>query len=165
MTRSPAGFPGGRLSAEREFTGAYHKLGVLLIPPRTAKDRHSRTDCSHSAFGGSWPRTYRIFLETSLLGARSDYGSLTHQRLEDMRTTEDESQIDSATEAGRRSVRDFCLVSRNAEEPVNRFVDSPWGRGRPGWQSASSKMSYQLLGETFDIRRWRIDSRNEQAQF
>ncbi|MEW2913615.1 cysteine--tRNA ligase [Leisingera sp. JC11] len=29
--------------------------------------------------------------------------------------------------------------------------DSPWGRGRPGWHIECSAMSFELLGETFDI--------------
>ncbi len=29
--------------------------------------------------------------------------------------------------------------------------DSPWGRGRPGWHIECSAMSYELLGESFDI--------------
>ncbi|MBT8459362.1 MAG: cysteine--tRNA ligase, partial [Boseongicola sp.] len=29
--------------------------------------------------------------------------------------------------------------------------DSPWGRGRPGWHIECSAMSYELLGEAFDI--------------
>ncbi len=29
--------------------------------------------------------------------------------------------------------------------------DSPWGRGRPGWHIECSAMSWQLLGESFDI--------------
>ena len=29
--------------------------------------------------------------------------------------------------------------------------ESPWGRGRPGWHIECSAMSYELLGETFDI--------------
>ena len=29
--------------------------------------------------------------------------------------------------------------------------DSPWGRGRPGWHIECSAMSWQALGETFDI--------------
>ena len=29
--------------------------------------------------------------------------------------------------------------------------DSPWGRGRPGWHIECSAMSWQYLGETFDI--------------
>ncbi|WP_425050162.1 cysteine--tRNA ligase [Psychromarinibacter sp. S121] len=29
--------------------------------------------------------------------------------------------------------------------------DSPWGRGRPGWHIECSAMSYELLGDSFDI--------------
>ena len=29
--------------------------------------------------------------------------------------------------------------------------DSPWGRGRPGWHIECSAMSFELLGESFDI--------------
>ncbi|MCB1328625.1 MAG: cysteine--tRNA ligase, partial [Maritimibacter sp.] len=29
--------------------------------------------------------------------------------------------------------------------------DSPWGRGRPGWHIECSAMSYEILGDTFDI--------------
>ena len=29
--------------------------------------------------------------------------------------------------------------------------ESPWGRGRPGWHIECSAMSYELLGESFDI--------------
>jgi cysteinyl-tRNA synthetase len=44
---------------------------------------------------------------------------------------------------------DFVLWKpSNAETPG---WDSPWGRGRPGWHIECSAMSYELLGETFDI--------------
>ena len=35
--------------------------------------------------------------------------------------------------------------------------DSPWGRGRPGWHIECSAMSYELLGESFDIHAGGID--------
>ena len=35
--------------------------------------------------------------------------------------------------------------------------DSPWGRGRPGWHIECSAMSYELLGESFDIHGGGID--------
>ena len=87
-----------------------------------------------------------------------------------MRTTEDESQIDSATEAGKKDPRDFALwKAAKPEEPVTASWDSPWGRGRPGWHLECSAMSYRYLGETFDIHGGGIDLRfphheNEQAQ-
>ncbi|HEY0274625.1 MAG TPA: cysteine--tRNA ligase [Paenirhodobacter sp.] len=34
---------------------------------------------------------------------------------------------------------------------------SPWGRGRPGWHIECSAMSYELLGDTFDIHGGGID--------
>jgi cysteinyl-tRNA synthetase len=35
--------------------------------------------------------------------------------------------------------------------------DSPWGRGRPGWHIECSAMSFELLGESFDIHGGGID--------
>ncbi|WP_374426520.1 cysteine--tRNA ligase [Paracoccus sp. (in: a-proteobacteria)] len=35
--------------------------------------------------------------------------------------------------------------------------DSPWGRGRPGWHIECSAMSYELLGDSFDIHAGGID--------
>lgn len=35
--------------------------------------------------------------------------------------------------------------------------DSPWGRGRPGWHIECSAMSYELLGESFDIHGGGLD--------
>ncbi|VDC30838.1 cysteine--tRNA ligase [Pseudogemmobacter humi] len=35
--------------------------------------------------------------------------------------------------------------------------ESPWGRGRPGWHIECSAMSYELLGESFDIHGGGLD--------
>jgi cysteinyl-tRNA synthetase len=35
--------------------------------------------------------------------------------------------------------------------------DSPWGRGRPGWHIECSAMSWEFLGETFDIHAGGLD--------
>jgi cysteinyl-tRNA synthetase len=35
--------------------------------------------------------------------------------------------------------------------------DSPWGKGRPGWHIECSAMSYELLGESFDIHGGGLD--------
>ncbi|WP_225027374.1 cysteine--tRNA ligase [Xinfangfangia pollutisoli] len=35
--------------------------------------------------------------------------------------------------------------------------DSPWGRGRPGWHIECSAMSYELLGDSFDIHGGGLD--------
>ena len=78
--------------------------------------------------------------------------------------------VDSYKNYGRlsgRSVEDMIAGARVEVAPYKRdpmdFVlwkpstddlpgwDSPWGRGRPGWHIECSAMSYELLGESFDI--------------
>jgi L-cysteine:1D-myo-inositol 2-amino-2-deoxy-alpha-D-glucopyranoside ligase len=44
-----------------------------------------------------------------------------------------------------------CLVWR-AERPGEPALDSPLGRGRPGWHVECTAMSLELLGETFDVQ-------------
>ena len=92
------------------------------------------------------------------------------ERLADMRTTEDDAQIDEAVEAGKRDPRDFALwKASKPSEPATASWDSPWGRGRPGWHLECSAMSRRYLGDEFDIHGGGIDLRfphheNEQAQ-
>jgi len=99
-----------------------------------------------------------------------DYGSLTNQSLDQLRSTEDESQIDDAVEADKRDPRDFALwKAAKPSEPADASWDTPWGRGRPGWHLECSAMSRRYLGDTFDIHGGGIDLRfphheNEQAQ-
>jgi cysteinyl-tRNA synthetase len=78
--------------------------------------------------------------------------------------------VDSYTGYGRlsgRSVDDMIAGARVEVAPYKRnpmdFVlwkpsgpdlpgwESPWGRGRPGWHIECSAMSFELLGESFDI--------------
>lgn len=50
---------------------------------------------------------------------------------------------------------DFVLWKpSSAQEPG---WNSPWGRGRPGWHIECSAMSYELLGDTFDIHGGGLD--------
>jgi len=44
-----------------------------------------------------------------------------------------------------------------AVDPGSAGVDSPWGRGRPGWHIECSAMSENTLGETFDIHGGGLD--------
>ena len=93
-----------------------------------------------------------------------DYGSLTHQRLEDMEAAED------ADPRGKRDARDFALWKGQKEgEPDTAAWPSPWGRGRPGWHIECSAMALKYLGDGFDIHGGGVDLRfphheNEQAQ-
>ncbi len=157
---------------EREFSAAYDALGLLpaTFEPRATAHITDQLNLinrlierGHAYADGQG----NVYFDVHSL---DDYGSLTRQDLANMRTTEDESQIDSATEAGKRDTRDFALwKSAKPTEPTTAAWDSPWGRGRPGWHLECSAMSERYLGETFDIHGGGIDLRfphheNEQAQ-
>ena len=157
---------------EREFDAAYRALGVTAptYEPRATGhipemlDLVQRLlDAGHAYRGESG----NVYFDVASL---PDYGSLTHQRLEDLATTEDETQIDAAVEADKRDPRDFALwKAAKPAEPADAAWDAPWGRGRPGWHLECSAMSRRYLGETFDIHGGGIDLRfphheNEQAQ-
>jgi cysteinyl-tRNA synthetase len=49
----------------------------------------------------------------------------------------------------KRDPMDFVLWKPSTPELPG--WDSPWGRGRPGWHIECSAMSFELLGESFDI--------------
>ena len=157
---------------EREFDAAYRALGVA---PPTYEPRATGhipeminlvgrlLDAGHAYIG----QAGNVYFDVRSL---SDYGSLTNQRVEDLATTEDESQIDDDLEADKRDPRDFALWKTvKPTEPADAAWDAPWGRGRPGWHLECSAMSRRYLGETFDIHGGGIDLRfphheNEQAQ-
>ena len=157
---------------EREFDAAYRALGVAppTYEPRATGhilemiDLVDRLlDAGHAYIG----QAGNVYFDVRSL---SDYGSLTNQRVEDLATTEDESQIDDDVEADKRDPRDFALWKTvKPTEPADAAWDAPWGRGRPGWHLECSAMSRRYLGETFDIHGGGIDLRfphheNEQAQ-
>jgi cysteinyl-tRNA synthetase len=94
----------------------------------------------------------------------AEYGSLTHQRIEDMAAAED------ADPRGKRDPRDFALwKGRKDSEPETASWPTPYGRGRPGWHLECSAMARKYLGDAFDIHGGGVDLRfphheNEQAQ-
>jgi cysteinyl-tRNA synthetase len=96
-----------------------------------------------------------------------DYGSLTHQWIEDMEAAED---ADPQVTSRKRDTRDFALwKGQKPEEPDTAAWPSPWGRGRPGWHIECSAMALKYLGGGFDIHGGGVDLRfphheNEQAQ-
>ena len=157
---------------EREFDAAYRALGVgapTYEPRATGQipemiDLVTRLLDAGHAYIGEAGNVY--FDVRSLPG----YGSLTNQRVDDLATTEDESQMDDDIEADKRDPRDFALwKTAKASEPDDAAWDAPWGRGRPGWHLECSAMSRRYLGESFDIHGGGIDLRfphheNEQAQ-
>ncbi|WP_309080831.1 cysteine--tRNA ligase [Zhihengliuella sp.] len=92
------------------------------------------------------------------------YGSLTHQRIEDMQAAPD------AGPRGKRDPRDFALWKGHKDtDPETASWASPWGRGRPGWHLECSAMAGKYLGDAFDIHGGGLDLRfphheNELAQ-
>ncbi|GAA2902791.1 cysteine--tRNA ligase [Actinoplanes cyaneus] len=81
-----------------------------------------------------------------------EYGSLSGQKPEDMRSAED------APERDKRDLRDFALWKGvKADEPQDAYWPSPWGRGRPGWHIECSAMARRYLGDEFDIHGGGLD--------
>jgi cysteinyl-tRNA synthetase len=75
----------------------------------------------------------------------SDYGKLSHRRLEDM----DQGEGVEGAER-KRDPLDFALWKAHKPEE-DTFWESPWGPGRPGWHIECSAMAEDALGVNFDI--------------
>ncbi|WP_417270563.1 cysteine--tRNA ligase [Celeribacter sp.] len=73
-----------------------------------------------------------------------DYGKLSGRSIDDMIAG---ARVEVAPY--KRNPMDFVLWKPSSEDQPG--WDSPWGYGRPGWHIECSAMSYELLGETFDI--------------
>ncbi|MBV7378492.1 cysteine--tRNA ligase [Maritimibacter dapengensis] len=73
-----------------------------------------------------------------------EYGKLSGRSVDDMIAG---ARVEVAPY--KRNPMDFVLWKPAKDDEPG--WDSPWGRGRPGWHIECSAMSYELLGETFDI--------------
>ncbi|MBW8487390.1 cysteine--tRNA ligase [Actinomadura parmotrematis] len=80
----------------------------------------------------------------------AEYGALSNQKLENMRSAED-----SPNEDAKRDPRDFALWK--GAKPGEPSWETPWGEGRPGWHLECSAMARQYLGTTFDIHGGGVD--------
>ncbi len=74
----------------------------------------------------------------------NEYGKLSHRNPDDM-----QAGARIAVDEKKRSPMDFTLWK--PAKPGEPSWDSPWGKGRPGWHIECSAMSYEYLGESFDI--------------
>jgi len=81
-----------------------------------------------------------------------DYGKLSGQKLEEMRT----GQRVADDEYEKQDLRDFVLWK--AGKPGEPTWDSPFGPGRPGWHIECSAMGMKYLGDTFDIHCGGVDN-------
>lgn len=76
-----------------------------------------------------------------------DYGHLSHVNIAELL---DGVRVEN--KSYKRDPLDFVLwkPSHDTDDASSRF-ESPWGIGRPGWHIECSAMSYECLGENFDI--------------
>ncbi|WJS85651.1 cysteine--tRNA ligase [Paracoccus sp. TOH] len=80
----------------------------------------------------------------------ADYGKLSGRSVDDMIAG---ARVEVAP--FKEDPMDFVLWKPSDDELPG--WDSPWGHGRPGWHIECSAMSYELLGESFDIHAGGID--------
>ena len=80
----------------------------------------------------------------------ADYGKLSGRSVEDMIAG---ARVEVAPY--KRDPMDFVLWKPS--DAATPGWASPWGRGRPGWHIECSAMSYELLGDSFDIHGGGID--------
>ncbi len=74
----------------------------------------------------------------------NDYGQLSGRNPDDM-----QAGARIAVDEKKKNPLDFTLWK--PAKPGEPFWESPWGNGRPGWHIECSAMSYEYLGEGFDI--------------
>lgn len=135
---------------EREFDTAYAALNALppTYSPRATGSIAQMQDLIAKLVerGHAYPAadgSGDVYFDTASWPA---YGTLTHQRLDDM------EDADDADSRGKRDPHDFALwKGHKPGEPESAAWPSPWGPGRPGWHIECSAMSTQYLGAQFDI--------------
>ena len=156
---------------EAEFQDAADSLGISrpTKQPRATGDIPSMLEListllasghAYSASDGSGD----VYFDVSKW---SDYGELTHQKVEDLRS----GTGHGSSEAGAKSnPEDFALwKGHKASEPATASWSAPWGAGRPGWHLECTAMATRYLGSSFDIHGGGMDLRfphheNELAQ-
>ena len=79
-----------------------------------------------------------------------EYGALSGRSIDDMIAG---ARVEVAPY--KEDPMDFVLWKPSSD--TDPGWDSPWGRGRPGWHIECSAMSYELLGDSFDIHGGGLD--------
>jgi cysteinyl-tRNA synthetase len=152
----------------RAFADAYGLLGCRLpdVEPRAAGHIPDMIALIERLLDGghAYPAGGDVYFDVR---SAAGYGSLSGQRLADMRPAEDADPEDRATASRKRDPRDFALWK--GVKPGEPFWRTPWGPGRPGWHLECSAMAAGYLGATFDIHGGGIDlvfphHENERAQ-
>ncbi|WP_448059048.1 cysteine--tRNA ligase [Cellulomonas hominis] len=155
------------MTNERAFTAAFDALGVLppTYEPRATGHIPAMVELMTRLVESGHAYVARegdVYFDVR---SYADYGSLTHQRVDDMSPAPDGPEgVD------KRDPHDFALwKAAKPGEPATAAWDTPFGRGRPGWHLECSAMAHRYLGDTFDIHGGGLDLRfphheNEQAQ-
>ncbi|AIY02921.1 cysteinyl-tRNA synthetase [Arthrobacter sp. PAMC 25486] len=153
---------------EQAFEDAYDSLGILkpTYEPRATghiPEMHALI-ATLIERGHAYPATDDSGDVYFDVRSWPQYGSLTHQNIDDMQAAPD------ADPRGKRDPRDFALWKGHKDgEPETAKWASPWGAGRPGWHLECSAMVTKYLGTEFDIHGGGLDLRfphheNEMAQ-
>jgi len=151
----------------RAFTDAYGLLGCRLpdVEPRAAGHIPDMIELIERLIDGghAYPAGGDVYFDVT---TAAGYGSLSGQRLAEMRPADDADPEDSVT-AVKRDPRDFALWK--GAKPGEPSWRTPWGAGRPGWHLECSAMATGYLGSVFDIHGGGIDlvfphHENERAQ-
>jgi cysteinyl-tRNA synthetase len=152
---------------ELAFSSDYRRLGIIACAHEPRATGHItqmlalidlliQRGHAYQALDGSAD----VYFDTA---SWPEYGSLTHQSLADMESTETES-------SAKRNPQDFALwKAQKPGEPDSAAWPSRFGPGRPGWHIECSAMATHYLGESFDIHGGGLDLRfphheNELAQ-
>jgi cysteinyl-tRNA synthetase len=148
---------------QRAFTHDYDVLGCRPpdVEPRATGHIPEMIALIHRLIDGghAYPAGGDVYFDVR---TADGYGSLSGQRLADMRPADDTDAL-----ASKRDPRDFALWK--GAKPGEPSWETPWGPGRPGWHLECSAMSTRYLGAQFDIHGGGIDllfphHENERAQ-
>ncbi|WP_242891354.1 cysteine--tRNA ligase [Actinomadura litoris] len=137
---------------QRAFTQGYDVLGCVppTIEPRATGHVPDMITLMRRLIerGHAYAAGGDVYFDVESWAA--EYGSLSNQRLENMR-----SAGDTPNEDCKRDARDFALWK--GAKPGEPFWETPWGPGRPGWHLECSAMSTRYLGPEFDIHGGGVD--------
>ncbi|MDF5751703.1 cysteine--tRNA ligase [Spongiactinospora sp. TRM90649] len=137
---------------QRAFSWAYQVLGCLppTVEPRATGHVPEMIELMRRLIdrGHAYASEGDVYFDVVSYADR--YGSLSNQRLENMRPAGD-TEADTA----KRDPRDFALWK--GAKPGEPTWPTPWGPGRPGWHLECSAMATKYLGETFDIHGGGVD--------
>ncbi|MGB7699588.1 MAG: cysteine--tRNA ligase, partial [Methylovirgula sp.] len=99
------------------------------------------------AAGRAYPADGHVLFDVPSM---PDYGRLSRRSLDEMIAG---ARVEVAPY--KKGPMDFVLWKPSS--PDEPGWESPWGRGRPGWHLECSAMSWEYLGEVFDIHGGGID--------